>query len=98
MTISPPLLFDLPESLSPRLAPAGPRVEFVGVEDLAVDGANANSQIGLNLTQAYGCWIKNVAVRNINNYHISISDSLQCEIRHCTVAKPRGRDRTAPAC
>ncbi len=38
LTLSPGLLFDLPQSLSPVLRPAGARVEFVGIEDLTVDG------------------------------------------------------------
>jgi len=77
-------------ALFPRLAPAGPRAEFVGVEDLTVDGTNANSQVGLGMTQGYGCWVKNVTVLNVNNYHLSIADSVQCEVRHCHLAKRKG--------
>jgi hypothetical protein len=90
VTISPGLLFDLPDALSPRLAPAGPCAEFVGVEDLTVDGSNANAQMGLGLTAGYGCWFENVTVLNIKNYHLSIADSLQCEVRHCYLAKRKG--------
>ena len=90
VTISPGLLFDLPDSLSPRLAPAGLRAEFVGIEDLTVDGTHAKSQVGLGLTGAYGCWVKIVTVRNISNYHLSIADSVQCEVRHCHLAKRKG--------
>jgi hypothetical protein len=88
--ISPALQFDLPMSLAPRIRPTARTVEFVGIEDLAIDGAAANVQVGVGLTTGYGCWIRNVAVRNITNYHVSISDSLQCEIRHSTIATRRG--------
>ena len=90
VTISPGLLFDLPASLAPVLRPAGGRVEFVGIEDLTVDGANTNAPIGIRIDAAYGCWIKNVAVLNITNYHIELGDSLQSEIRHSYVYKRKG--------
>ena len=90
VTISPGLLFDLPESLSPMLKPAGRSAEFVGVEDLTVDGANTQAQIGIRMDVAYGCWVKNVAVLNIANYHFSVGDSIQSEIRHSYLAKRKG--------
>jgi hypothetical protein len=90
VTISPGLLFDLPEAFAPRLAPAGLRAELVGIEDLAVDGTNATSQLGLGMTGCYGCWVRNVSVVNINNYHLSISDSVQCEMKHCYLARRKG--------
>ena len=90
VAIFPGLLFDLPESLSPVLRPAGRCVEFVGIEDLTVDGANTNAQIGIRMDVAYGCWVKNVAILNIANYHISLGDSIQSEIRHSYIAKRKG--------
>jgi len=88
--ISPPLQFDLPMALAPRVRPTARTAEFVGIEDLAIDGAAANAQVGISLSTAFGCWIRNVAVRNIVNYHVSISDALQCEIRHSTIATRKG--------
>jgi len=91
VTIAPGLLFDLPSALSPRLAPAGGRAEFVGIEDLTVDGSNSRTPHGLiHLTACYGCWVRNVSVRNAPNYHVSVSDSARCEVRHCHVAKRMG--------
>jgi hypothetical protein len=91
VTISPALQFELPQSLAPQLRPNARAAEFVGIEDLTVDGANSNAQTGINLTTGFGCWIRNVSVLNITNYHVSISDSLQCEIRHSTIAKRKGQ-------
>ena len=88
VTISPGLLFDLPAELAPRLTPAGGNVEFVGVEDLTVNGANSStrhSPIVMNLS--YGCWLKNVSVLNVPNWHMLFFDSLQCEVRHCFLAR-----------
>jgi hypothetical protein len=88
--ISPALQFDLPQSLAPRLRPNARHAEFTGIEDLAVDGSTVNLQVGISLSTGYGCWIKNVSVKNIANYHVSLSDSLQCEIRHSTIMTRKG--------
>lgn len=79
--VSPAPLFDLPEGS--RLTPAGRMAKFVGVEDLAVEDAG---HMGINITGGYGCWVKNVTVSNIKYAHISITDSLFCEVRRCTIS------------
>jgi len=91
VTISPGLLTEHPEGLAPRLAPTARQAEFVGVEDLTVDGDNCSAQLGINVSAAFACWLRNVHVLNITNYHVSISDSLQCEIRHSMIAKRKGQ-------
>jgi hypothetical protein len=80
-TVSPAPLFDLPEGS--RLTPAGRLAEFVGVEDLGIEGAG---RIGINIAGAYGCWVKNVAVRGIETTSISMSDAFCCEITRCFIA------------
>lgn len=91
VTISPGLLFDLPAELAPTLRPVGRYAEFVGIEDLTVDGSNSPSPHALaGMNAAYGCWIKNVTVLNVPNYSIGVSDSLQCEVRQCYAAKRKG--------
>jgi hypothetical protein len=89
ITISPALLFDLPETLSPILRPAGRQAEFIGLEDFSLDASTAAVQFGINLAGGYACWVRNVSVTSVNNYHLSVSDSLQCEVRHSTFAKRR---------
>jgi hypothetical protein len=98
ITISPPLHFDLPAGLMPKLNVAalegetGAQVaEFVGIEDLkldmtnSIDPADPNSKaaFGISMSQAYGSWLKNVTVINTPNYLVSVGDSLACEIRGC---------------
>ncbi len=88
VTISPGLLFDLPAELAPVLRPVGRYAELVGIEDLAVDGANSKTPHGLvGIGQSYACWVKNVVVRNAPNYHVSVDGCVQCEVRGCTMAK-----------
>ncbi|MBI3830208.1 MAG: hypothetical protein HY291_11865 [Planctomycetes bacterium] len=83
VTISPGLLFDLPADLAPLLKPVGRYAEFVGLEDLAVDGSDCpsgNCLIGIG--QSYACWVKNVTVRQAERRLIGLDGALQCEIRH----------------
>ena len=42
------------------------------------------------MSQAYGSWLLNVTVVNTPNYHVSISDSVQCELRHCYLSTRQG--------
>ena len=84
VTISPALLFDLPAELAPILRPVGRYAEFVGIEDLAVDGTDSPSGNCLvSIGQSYGCWLKNVTVRQGERRLVGIDGSLQCEIRAC---------------
>ena len=89
VTISPGLLFDLPDSLAPLMRPCGRWVEFTGIEDLTIDGDNTKAPIGIRIDAAYACWLKNVAVLNITNYHVALG-AIQCEIRGCWMAKRKG--------
>ena len=91
VTISPGLLFDLPEPLSPRLDMSMRQAEFVGLEHLKIDATHSTSGRGLvYMDQCYACWLDDVAVISVPNRNVWISDSLQCEIRRCYVAERRG--------
>ncbi|MCZ7649486.1 MAG: glycoside hydrolase family 55 protein [Planctomycetota bacterium] len=96
VTIAPGLLFDLPETLEPYLSPGGGYIQFTGVEDLTIDGTHSQTRHApLMMQQAYGCWVKNVSIVNVPNYHLWINESVQCEVRQCHVAKrnkPMGPD------
>jgi hypothetical protein len=86
VTIWPPLLFDVPAELAPVMRPVGRYAEFVGIEDLTVDGADCRSGNCLvNIGQSYGCWVRNVTVRNGERRLIGIDGSLQCEITHSNI-------------
>ena len=91
VTVQPPLMFALPVSPAPKLAVAARHAESAGIEDLTIDATHSPTPHPVvGMTQCYGCWIKNVHVLNVPNYHIGVSDSLQCEIRHCYVARRKG--------
>jgi hypothetical protein len=97
VTIYPPLLFDLPAELAPVIRPGGRYAEFVGIEDLTVDGTNTATPHGLiGIGTGYACWAKNLKVIRAQSYLFTVDGSLQCEIRKChistrkTAAGPNG--------
>jgi hypothetical protein len=58
------------------------QTDFVGIEDMVLDGANGAVTFGIWFEQTYGSWIKNVTVIRSSNYSVFFNDSLQCEMRH----------------
>ena len=94
VTISPGLLFDLPEALAPRLRPAGLRAESLGIEDLTIDGTDSGAASCCRWIRRYGCWVKNVKVTKAAAYLCRVGDALQCEIRHCYDRQTQERFRT----
>jgi hypothetical protein len=54
----------------------------VGLEDLTITGSS-NTQLGVNISGCYASWMKGVKVTGIENFIVSISDSLNCEMRKC---------------
>lgn len=83
ITISPALPFDLPLELEPDISVARSQAEFVGIEDLHIDGTNTTSSPLLTFWQAYACWAKNVKITNTTNFLLKIYDSYGVEVRHC---------------
>ena len=87
VTVSPGLLFDLPAELAPVLRPVGRYSEFVGIEDLTVDGTNTKTPHGLiGINASYGCWAKNLRVLRGQSYLFTVDGSVQCEVRQCHIA------------
>ncbi|MES2986232.1 MAG: fibronectin type III domain-containing protein, partial [Patescibacteria group bacterium] len=61
---------------------SGYQGEYVGVEDLTVDGSIGGVlSFGVMFSQTYASWIKNVKVTHAANYSVYFSDSLNCEMR-----------------
>jgi hypothetical protein len=69
----------------------------VGIEDLLIDCSNGTTTFPVGFITAYGCWAKNVKVQYSNNYGIYISESLQCEVRHCWIDQAKGQGSTSHA-
>ncbi len=57
-----------------------------GIEDLRVDGTVAGTTVtGVLMATVFGCWLKNVRVKGVQNYCISLADLHGCEVRGCWV-------------
>ncbi len=58
------------------------QVDFVGVEDLTVDGTKGSHTFSIVFEQAYASWLKNIKVIGAKNYGVFVNTSLQFEMRH----------------
>jgi hypothetical protein len=83
VTIHPGLFFDLPETLSPRINTSDAITKYAGLEDLSVDGGYgvSSAQYTVSMGEAYGCWIRNIEVRNASNYNFGAGELARCEVR-----------------
>ena len=90
VTISPPLLFDVPAELTPIMRPVGRYAESVGIEDLTVDGTDCPSGGCLvSIGQSYGCWVRNVTVRKRST--VSLVCMARCNARSGTATSTAAR-------
>lgn len=80
VSVSPPLYGDY-SRLFPRLVVIADQTNFVGFEDLTLDASNGTAQVGIGISQCYGCWVDNVKIRHPSNYALALGESLHCEVR-----------------
>ena len=81
VTVTPPLPIDF--RLSPRLVQyKAPPLGNTGVEDLTID-CNKVSGCGIQFDQSWGCWIKNVEIKNSRSREMLLVCFVNGEIRHC---------------
>ncbi len=85
LTIDPPLNFSFTSVNHPEIRPVD-YIRQVGIEDLHINRINTGA-ITNNIIIDYAAdsWIKNVESDFTQKYHISISRSLQLEIRGCYI-------------
>ena len=68
----------------------------IGIEDLTIDGVNATSSVFTTIIQwAENSWFKNVKVINPGNYAVFVTDTVNCEIRHCVIDSVSGGSNRA---
>ncbi|MGA2657489.1 MAG: glycosyl hydrolase family 28-related protein [Verrucomicrobiota bacterium] len=80
VTVMPPLPIDFTQS--PELVQYGiPPLTNTGVEDLTID-CNSISWAGIEFDQAWGCWIKNVEIKNSTRRQMLLICFVNGEIRH----------------
>jgi hypothetical protein len=54
-----------------------------GVEDLSIDHADSGAKSGIDLFNAYRCWVKGVRDLNSNRNHVWLFLASHCEVRDC---------------
>jgi len=88
ITIDPPLHYDLPATLKPRLyVDRAAAVFSSGMENLVLDMANSPSGYGASLGVSYGSWFKNVSVLHTKNYPLGIGMAVNCEVRESYISE-----------
>ncbi|HRP05385.1 MAG TPA: glycosyl hydrolase family 28-related protein, partial [Opitutaceae bacterium] len=85
LSFSPSLHYAPPAGLSGRVNVAQLQCDFVGIEELCIDGAKGSMIFPIIYDQCFGCWIRSVKIMNTNNYGVFLTDSLNCEIRACLI-------------
>lgn len=80
VTVAPPLPVDF--TASPTLVQyAIPPLCNTGVEDLTID-CNGQSWTGVEFDQSWGCWVKNVEIRNSTGRQMFLVCFVSGEVRH----------------
>jgi hypothetical protein len=80
VTVTPPVPTDF--TASPALVQYGisPLIN-TGIEDMTID-CNSNSPVGIEFDQSWGCWIKNVEIKNSTRRQMFLVCFVNGEIRH----------------
>jgi hypothetical protein len=80
VTLTPPLPVDFTQSPALVQYAISP-LTSTGVEDLTID-CNSMSWVGLEFDQAWGCWVKNVEIKNSTSRQMFLVCFVSGEIRH----------------
>jgi hypothetical protein len=80
VTVTPPLPVDFAQSPALVQYALSP-LTSTGVEDLTID-CNSISWVGVEFDQAWGCWVKNVEIKNSTSRQMFLVCFVSGEIRH----------------
>jgi len=85
LKIFPPIHFTPDAGLKARVNVAQFQTDFVGIEDMTLDGTNGQMIFPIMFQQCYGSWISSIKIINTQNYGVFFTDSLNCEARKCVI-------------
>ena len=83
LTIWPPLAHAPQAGLDAWVATSTQQGEGIGLEEFSLNLDACTQVLPLVFSQCYNCWAYRIKSTNTPNYHIYISDSLNCEVRQC---------------
>jgi hypothetical protein len=87
LQVFPAVHYTVDPGLKARVNHVQQQSEYVGIEDLTIDGTNAQMNFPIYFQQCYASWIKGVKVTKTANYGLYLSDSLNCEVRQCFISE-----------
>lgn len=91
LTVFPGINHQPPAGLACVAFTAQLQLEKFGMENFSVDLSDNLAVFPISIGQALNSWVYNVTLQNAKNYHLTITDSLFCEVRRCDL-----RDRLPP--
>lgn len=84
LTISPALYHAYSAAKAPQVWKVGPMTRQAGVEDLSLERISPTGSEGYHNFKLVGCaqcWIKNVASKKTETWHVDLDRTFQCEVR-----------------
>jgi hypothetical protein len=81
LKIFPPVHYTPDAGLKARVNVAQFQTDFVGIENMTIDGTNGQMVFPIMFQQCYGSWISGIKIINTKNYGFFFTDSLNCEAR-----------------
>jgi hypothetical protein len=90
VTFDPPCPFDFSGLNPTALADPTPYVQGVGLESMTLDMTNNTAEIPIWFQQAWGCWAKEVEIKQAYTRQMRWDMVVRCEVRGCYTQNVQG--------
>jgi hypothetical protein len=85
ISFTPKIPYGFSASLNPRFESHSNIQDFVGFEDLTIDGGTSEPWRSVYFVESYASWAKNIEIKNFGDTGIGALQSVNGEIRSCYV-------------
>ena len=90
VTFDPPCPFDFSALHPTALVDSTPYMQGVGIESLTLDMSNNTADIPVWFQQAWGCWAKDVEIKQAYTRQMRWDMVVRCEVRGCYTQNVQG--------
>ena len=90
VTFDPPCPFDFSGLNSMALVDSTPYMQGVGIESMTLDMNNNTTEMPIWFQQAWGCWAKDVEIKQAYTRQMRWDMVVRCEVRGCYTQNVRG--------
>ena len=90
VTFDPPCPFDFSGLNPTALADSTPYMQGVGIESMTLDMNNNTTEMPIWFQQAWGCWAKDVEIKQAYSRQMRWDMVVRCEVRGCYTQNVRG--------